>query len=444
LLSHPHTLWALYLRSSCSKQTVGMRFPLILVPLLLASVQGKDKDASEVKASSLLEQMQFSGPFQTHDHRGSRILPYFDKGGEALVKNNFVRLTPETPGSRGHVWTSRYTLGSSTFSSELKFRISGSKERQGGESLAMFITDQRRPVPGDVYGLDSKFTGVAIVVDTQHHMLSPRPSVQRDPSVKHRDVTILANNGTRTTAEMMAEMVGCNANLRYWEGRDDFNVLKASRVRIKYAESTLTVELDARNTGRWRRCATLNDLDLPEGWAEKATLGLLALNSETAANNNDVLSLRTFTDPEGAWNLEAYENDDDDYDHLIHHMEHEMFNVQKSLRSTIELLEQAEEESERRITALEAKLSSEISEALESRIATLEGTVKASMHYSLNEKIGRVEEGMEAKLLETVDEGINRIAGAWRTPFLLLVGAVGAVLIMSYFKYKELRKEHLL
>ncbi|CAN0324815.1 unnamed protein product, partial [Scytosiphon promiscuus] len=70
---------------------------------------------------------------------------------------------------------------------------------------------------------------------------------------------------------------------------------KSTRVRLKVAGNTVAVEVDARNVGRWRRCATIARLDMPEDWATQSNIGIIAQTSDRT-NNHDLFSLRTYTD----------------------------------------------------------------------------------------------------------------------------------------------------
>jgi CHASE3 domain sensor protein len=124
--------------------------------------------------------------------------------------------------------------------------------------------------------------------------------------------------------------------------------------------------------------------------------------------------------------------------------QHEMFTVHNSLKSTINLLEAAEVEAEKRITSLEDKLNEDITRALEARMAALEAQVHRSVAKSVHSRISSVERGMSDRMEDTMQQTVTSATKAWRTPFYLLVGLVGAMSIMSYFKYRELRKEHLL
>lgn len=47
-----------------------------------------------------------------------------------------------------------------------------------------------------------------------------------EPLGRHRDVAVVANNGTRTYENLIANLEGCTANVRFDETRDDFNVMQ--------------------------------------------------------------------------------------------------------------------------------------------------------------------------------------------------------------------------
>ena len=81
------------------------------------------------------------------------------------------------------------------------------------------------------------------------------------------------------------------------------------------------VELDSRNTGRWRRCVrvSLAGRDLPQGWIKSARIGLVARTSATASDNHDVLSLRVFDSAAEAavQDAEGHDGDDGEDDYMV-------------------------------------------------------------------------------------------------------------------------------
>ncbi len=58
-----------------------------------------------------------------------------------------------------------------------------------------------------------------------------------------RFVSFIANNGTRSTAEVRELANSCASTLRYYEGRDDFNFLRSSRLRLGYYDGEVTLEV---------------------------------------------------------------------------------------------------------------------------------------------------------------------------------------------------------
>lgn len=77
---------------------------------------------------------------------------------------------------------------------------------------------------GPFFGFTETFEGLAVIVNTNRNLLATkRPG---EPTGRHRDVAIVANNGTRSFYDLVANMEGCNANVRFDEGRDDFNVMQ--------------------------------------------------------------------------------------------------------------------------------------------------------------------------------------------------------------------------
>lgn len=62
-------------------------------------------------------------------------------GGVASVSQSFVRLTPDRQSKKGAVW-SRKSLGTDTFSTILKFRISGQGKKFFGDGMALWVMQQ--------------------------------------------------------------------------------------------------------------------------------------------------------------------------------------------------------------------------------------------------------------------------------------------------------------
>ncbi|CAM9749252.1 unnamed protein product [Scytosiphon promiscuus] len=351
-------------------------------------------------------QLTVTGPFDKHDHRGSRIIPYFEKTGTTNVMQSFIRMTPEKPDSVGTLW-SRVPVGSSDFSLEWQFRISGSEAVNHGDTIALIISPTKYEAGqgGPFFGIDDNFTGLAIIVNTNRQLLS-KGRKPGEPAVRHRDVSVVANNGTRRYDDLIENLEGCTANVRFDERRSDFNVLQSTRVRLKVAGNTVAVEVDARNVGRWRRCATIAHLDMPDDWATESNIGVIAQTSDRT-NNHDLFSLRTYTDPNDAWDMDTYDGDEDQLDGLVNHMEHELFNVHDSLKETIESLAQAEREAESRLEDLEENLSRSVMQSLEARVANLEVQVQTSVIQALEARVANLESQIQASVSRSLDKEID-------------------------------------
>lgn len=77
------------------------------------------------------------------------------------------------------------------------------------------------------FGIDEGFVGMAVIINTNRVLLSKNRK-EGEPMGRHRDVSIVLNNGTRTYHDLIGNLEGCTANVRFDESRDDFNVMMVS------------------------------------------------------------------------------------------------------------------------------------------------------------------------------------------------------------------------
>ena len=72
---------------------------------------------------------------------------------------------------------------------------------------------------------------MAIIVNTNRALLTKnlKPG---EPNGRHRDVSLVANNGTRNYGDLVGGLEGCNGNVRFDERRDDFNVMQVMGRRV--------------------------------------------------------------------------------------------------------------------------------------------------------------------------------------------------------------------
>lgn len=245
---------------------------VVLLSALVVSLAGGTK----------LDAQSFAPPFNEVDSSGNRMVRNWKTSGATMVSTNFVRLTPDRQSKKGAVW-SRKPLGVDSFSSVLKFRISGQAKTFFGDGIALWITHNSYYSEGDLHGSEEKFLGIGVIFDTFKNTES---------LAAHRDVTILVNDGEKTWEMMTEDVQGCNMNVRYHNERADFSALDASRAQIIATEKTLKVMVDAKNSGEWVECVVLDKLGLPAGWIKDAYIGITASTGQLA-DNHDVIALET-------------------------------------------------------------------------------------------------------------------------------------------------------
>lgn len=173
--------------------------------------------------SEKLDYHSFEPPFADVDHSGERMVSrHWRTFGTTTVNSNFIRLTPDRQSKKGAVW-SRKPIGVPSFSSILKFRISGQGKNFFGDGLALWFVQQGYYTEGSLHGFHDKFVGIGIIFDTFKNT---------ENLASHRDVTVLVNDGEKTWELMTEDVKGCNINVRYHADRADFSVTDASRAKV--------------------------------------------------------------------------------------------------------------------------------------------------------------------------------------------------------------------
>ena len=129
-----------------------------------------------------LQGLSFEPPFNEIDNSGLRMASRgFRSSGSTTISSNFVRLTPEQQSKKGSLW-SREAIELPSFSSILKFRISGRAKDFFGDGIALWFVQQGYWIEGDLHGFQESFIGVGIIFDTFKNT---------ENLAAHRDVTVL-------------------------------------------------------------------------------------------------------------------------------------------------------------------------------------------------------------------------------------------------------------
>ena len=292
----------------------------------------------------------------------------------------------------------------------------------------------------------------------------------------HKDIQVFANDGVGARNLSDANPVGCDADFRYWEGRDDFSVYNHSAARVRFASNRVSVWIDPRATGAWTQCVAEAPLPLPDGWhRDGAWLGLTATTGDLA-DNHDVLSVQVGPEDEAAPNpFEAGANAPppfvstgnpaldasvqsaaareaavlaDRLAYIHHHMEHQLSSVNdgikvalKKLTDQARALEEQEASNAARIAELEksvfAKVASEVDSSIAARLTKLEGAVDASLQAKLDSKL-------QSDVLPHIESRVESSSRSWLLPFAVLAALILALAAFGYSKYRYMMKTHLL
>ena len=369
----------------------------------------------------------------------------FRTSGSTTVQSNFVRLTPEQQSKKGALW-SREAIELPSFSTILKFRISGRAKDFFGDGIALWFVQHGYWIEGELHGFQEGFVGVGIIFDTFKNT---------EALAAHRDVTVLVNDGEKTWEMMTKDVKGCNNVMaRYNTERADFKVTDFSMVKITIDDRHLAVYVDPRNRGEWEECVVLDDIPLPEGWARDAHIGLTASTGQLV-DNHDVISLVTYADekvmereeqkkhkhlfepaPKNMSTIErlsrlevAMNNVLNKLEFLDHHFEHHFATLQDNVDAVKSKVDKREHQSEDRIKELEDLMKKEVSGEVQAKLSHMETAMAVKMDKKINnfEKKLDMQPELKKKMQRTTEGG----DGSWKLPFMILflmiIAACGAM-----------------
>merc|ERR1711871_1574491 len=354
-------------------------------------------------AAETVDMMTFHAPFTALDGDGKRTLNNWHVGGDASIQEHFLRLTPDRQSKQGQVW-SQNTLDSDEFSVIFQFRLSGQGQRFFGDGIALWISQNAHYGGGDFHGSSPSFTGIGVVLDTFKNA---------ENANTHRDVALVYNDGSRSVDDMYSTVVGCDADMRYFEKRADFSVSNSSRIKVTFLDAHVKIMIDARSTGTWVDCADIPNLPLPAHWSRSAYVAMTASTGDLA-DNHDVLGLSTFT----------AHNDVDG----------QIKDYEVAFRAR-PLEEKQEQESEKRIADLEDRIRAMVASHVDYKL----DEHKESISQAVTSTVSNV----ESKIKDVVASSSTGGSG-WFWPFMFLCVIIAVICFFVYRKYQELRKDHLL
>lgn len=434
--------------------------------------------AGAAYVGALWQEHSFEPQFKSFNAEGMRQVEGWRFGGSAEINENFLRLTPDRQSKRGFIWnTNRVEAERSEFwSATLRFRTSGQGKRLFGDGIAFWATSSPSHRDGGLLGFTDSFHGFGIVLDT---------FVNSEPGHVHKDIQIVSSDGA-APVKLDDKPVGCDADFRYWEGRDDFAVTNHSALRVRYGGGRVSVWIDARGSGQWAPCITDAQIAPPSGWNKEGLWIGLSASTGDLADNHDVLSLHLGPEDEPApvplalagssASLPPFESSGDPRldasissamsreaallaDRLTfvqHSLEHQLSAISDSLRSALKRLQEQEDASAKRIDELERKIrekvedkvnkqvDSKLDEGVASRLAKLEGMVAAAVNNNLDSR-------MKSDVMPELESRVRSMQASAAGSSMYIYAAIAAMAAVmcvlscfAYVKYRKLSKMHLL
>lgn len=233
-----------------------------------------------VTGQESVEQHSLRSPF----FKGSQFaIPNWEFGGNSVVSDESIRLTPDRQNKRGNLWnTKECTM--ENWELTVDFKVTGQGKSLFGDGFAVWFTEDHGSGPnhsGHALGNSETFKGLGIFADTYDNH-------QEDHG--HPWISAILNDGTKEydhdeDGKSHSEG-GCQSFFRNL----DFPTYMRVTYRRKFM--TLLVETSIAGNGEWEECFFLNDVWLPE----HAYFGATASTGDLA-DNHDIVSMEVKAPP---------------------------------------------------------------------------------------------------------------------------------------------------
>lgn len=276
---------------ACVAACLAIEVP-IGVPQARAPSLAPDHDHMPVVPAD--EHLSFVAPFdKVNQFLGERFIDKWETGGAAMVHRNFMRLTSDAQGHNGWI-INRLPLTYKSWSTLLKFRVSGRSAQLFGDGLALWLVRNAEHEPGSVFGRQDKWAGLGVFFDTfqnldkSHHHKHPYISAIANDGTQHyepEDEFSGSSNKPRHMIPGKLEGSGCSFDFRFSEARDDFSVTNATYAHISYSAGRLRVSVRQTSEADWYEC-----IDMPLTMEGDHFFGLSAATGDLV-DNHDVLAV---------------------------------------------------------------------------------------------------------------------------------------------------------
>uniref|UniRef100_A0A1I8JGX5 L-type lectin-like domain-containing protein n=1 Tax=Macrostomum lignano TaxID=282301 RepID=A0A1I8JGX5_9PLAT len=231
-------------------------------------VEQSEFAGDENPTSFLKKEYSLSKPFQGH----------WDFGGSTVIASDFIRLTPDSQSHRGAVWC-KIPVRMRHWEVQMHFRVHGSSGNLFGDGIAFWYIDPAvSKFNGPVFGMQDKFRGLGVLLDTYSNHNGPH-------SHDHPYISAMVNNGSLAYDHdrdgTHSQLDGCTARFR---NRDHDTLLS-----IRYVNNALLVATDIENKQIWQPCFRVPNVKLPTHFV----FGVSAMTGDLS-DNHDLLSVKVY------------------------------------------------------------------------------------------------------------------------------------------------------
>ena len=396
----------------------------------------------------------FKPPFSDFVDK-KRVIESWETFGDASIKENFVRLTPDRQSKVGYM-VNKKPLESPNFSALMRFRISGKGKKLFGDGIAIWVTKDASFPTGNIFGRAPTFEGFAIVLDTFRNT---------EAGHVHKDISLLIGDGM-TPVDLDSERPGCDSLFRYDEGTDEFSpTTSESALKFHLKGSTVSVYVRRRPEEEFHECFSHNLAEsrrLPQDWKSGLTFAISATTG-ALADNHDILELtsslpRVFEE----W-LSSEEEEKETpivdidvskpkelqpralaqqinilsehvkdiekqlYD-LTHNVEHKDEEHGSEIQEMLRKMRKNEEKLEERIKELELAAGNIASSAIEGSVAQVERKVKSD----IGTRISKLESSFGKQM-----SAAQSASAGWKWP---LIGMVICFILFAWYTNRSVTK----
>uniref|UniRef100_H2Y8X6 L-type lectin-like domain-containing protein n=1 Tax=Ciona savignyi TaxID=51511 RepID=H2Y8X6_CIOSA len=239
----------------------------IVFLFLLSVINGQDSSQVAPDGGFLKREYSLTKPYSSN----GMTMPFWDFRDNAMLTNNYIRLTSNHQAKLGSVWN-KIPCYLRDWEMQVQFKVHGGGRTLAADGFAIWYTKERM-TPGPVFGSRDEFHGLGVFFDTYKN--GPQ-------AVTFPQITAMIGNGTTKYDHMTDGKINsvgsCLASFR----NKDYDTF----VTVRYVKETLSVRLDIDGLGEWKECFIVPGVKLPTGYF----IGVSAATGDLA-DNHDVTNI---------------------------------------------------------------------------------------------------------------------------------------------------------